>query len=255
MTAARRIAWITGAGKGIGRALALRLVHEGWTIAASARTASDLEDLAARVVPACAVHPFVLDVTDPVATEAVVGDIEVALGPIDLVVLNAGTYVPTGVTPFNAAAFRTQFDVNVMGVVHGLAAIVPILVARRRGHIAVMSSVAGYRGLPAAAGYGATKAALINLCESLKTELEPHGVAVSVICPGFVKTPLTDKNDFPMPFLIEADEAAQYITRGLAARKFEIAFPPLFALLMKTLRFLPDALFFAVSRRTRPREY
>ena len=249
----RHIAWITGAGKGIGRALALRLARDGWTIAASARTAGDLDELAADA-PTGAVHPFVLDVTDPEATQFVVTEIERRLGPLELVVLNAGTYVPTDVTPFDAAAFRVQFDVNVMGVVHGLAAIVPAFVTRRGGHIAVMSSVAGYRGLPAAAAYGATKAALINMCESMKTELEPHSVAVSVICPGFVKTPLTDKNTFPMPFLIEADAAAAYIMRGLAARKFEIAFPPLFAVIMKTLRILPNALFFAVSRRMRPKQ-
>lgn len=246
-----RIAWITGAGKGIGRALALRLARDGWTIAASARTASDLEELTASAPPG-AVHPFVLDVTDLPATQAVVGEIERRLGALDLVVFNAGTYVPTDVTPFKPEAFRVQLEVNVMGVVHGLSAIVPLFVERRTGHIAVMSSVAGYRGLPAAAAYGATKAALINMCESMKTELEPHGVAMSVICPGFVKTPLTDKNTFPMPFLIEADEAAEYIVRGLAAGKFEIAFPPFFALIMKTLRILPNALFFALSRRMRP---
>lgn len=249
-----RIAWITGAGKGIGRALALRLARDGWMIAASARTASDLEELTASA-PSGALHPFVLDVTDSAATQAAVAEIERRLGAIDLVVLNAGTYVPTDVTPFNPEAFRVQFEVNVMGVVYGLSAIMPIFVARGRGHIAVMSSVAGYRGLPAAAAYGATKAALINMCESMKTELEPHGVTVSVICPGFVKTPLTDKNTFPMPFLIEADAAADYIVRGLAARKFEIAFPPLFALIMKTLKILPNALFFALSRRMRPQQH
>ncbi len=248
-----RIAWITGAGKGIGRALALRLARDGWMVAASARTASDLDELAASA-PAGAVHPFALDVTDLPATQAVVGEIERRLGALDLVVLNAGTYVPTDVAPFNPGSFRAQFEVNVMGVVHGLSAIMPVFVARRRGHIAVVSSVAGYRGLPAAAAYGATKAALINMCESMKTELEPHGVAVSVICPGFVKTPLTDKNAFPMPFLIDADAAADYIVRGLAAGKFEIAFPPLFALIMKTLRILPNALFFALSRRMRPKQ-
>jgi NAD(P)-dependent dehydrogenase (short-subunit alcohol dehydrogenase family) len=250
MNRVRQVAWITGAGKGIGRALALRLAQRGWTVAASARTRSDLDALA-QEAPDGAIHPFILDVTDPAATQAAVAAIEDSLGAIDLAVLNAGIYIPTGVQPFNARLFRDQFDINVMGTVNGLAALVPLFTARRRGHIAVMASVAGYRGLPSAAAYGATKAALINMCEALKIELEPHGVAVSVICPGFVRTPLTDKNTFPMPFIITAQDAAEHIERGLTARRFEIAFPPLFAWMMKILRILPDRVFFALARRMR----
>lgn len=244
-----RVAWVTGAGKGIGRALVIRLANDGWTVAASARTAADLQVLA-REIPS--VHPFPLDVTDAPATDHTIAEIEHRLGPIALAVLNAGTYVPTGVSPFRAESFRVQLDVNVMGTVNGLASLVPRLIARRSGRIAVMASVAGYRGLPAAAAYGATKAALINICEALKIELEPHGVAVQVICPGFVKTPLTAKNRFPMPSLISAEEAADHIVRGLASNRFEIAFPPLFAAVMKILRILPDRLFFVVARRMRP---
>lgn len=250
MTEGRRVAWVTGAGTGIGRALALRLARDGWVVAVSARTEADLVALSNE---ASNIHAFPLDVTDSVRTEDVVNAIEGRLGPVDLAVLNAGTYIPTSVAPFAPEAFRRQFDVNVMGAVNGLAALVPRLIARGRGHVAVVASVAGYRGLPAAAAYGATKAALINMCEALRTELEPHGVAVSVICPGFVKTPLTDKNTFPMPFLISAEEASDYIVRGLNAGRFHIAFPPLFAAIMKTLRILPDLLFFTVARRLRPR--
>lgn len=250
MTVERRVAWVTGAGKGIGRALALRLARDGWMVAVSARTEADLVAL---VAEAPNIHVFPLDVTDAVGTERVVKAIEALLGPIHRAVLNAGTYIPTSVAPFSPEDFRRQFDVNVMGAVNGLSALVPRLVAQGRGHVAVVASVAGYRGLPAAAAYGATKAALINMCEALRVELDPHGVAVSVICPGFVKTPLTDKNDFPMPFLISAEDAADYIVRGLNAGRFEIAFPPLFAAIMKTLRILPNRLFFAVARRLRPR--
>jgi len=243
-----KVAWITGAGKGIGRAVALKLARSGWTVGASARTRSDLDALAAEAPPG-AVRPFPLDITDPAATEKVVADIERELGGIDLALLNAGTYLPTGVQPFDLTAFRYQFDINVTGTLNGLAALVPRLTSRYRGHVAVVSSVAGYRGLPRAAAYGATKAALINMCEALRVELEPTGVSVSVICPGFVRTPLTDKNEFPMPFLISAEEAAEYIVRGLAARRFEIAFPPLFAWMMKILRILPDQIFFRIARR------
>jgi short-subunit dehydrogenase len=250
MTGGGGVAWVTGASKGIGRALALRLARDGWSVAASARTNTELEALAAEG-RAGALHPLVLDITDASATPDTIAAIEAKLGPIDLAVLNAGTYVPTGVAPFEAKAFRDQFEINVMGTVNGLAGLVPRMTARRSGHIAVVASVAGYRGLPNAAAYGATKAALINMCEALKVELEPHGVAVSVICPGFVKTPLTDKNSFPMPFLISAETAAEEIARGLASGRFEIAFPRVFAGIMKTLRVMPNALFFAIARRLR----
>ncbi|MCA0202071.1 MAG: SDR family NAD(P)-dependent oxidoreductase [Proteobacteria bacterium] len=248
MTEKPRVAWVTGAGKGIGRALALRLADEGWMVAASARTANDLVRLAGEHPH---IHAFPLDVTDAGASARVFTEITARLGPVDLAVLNAGTYIRTGAAPFDAAAFEDQFRVNVSGVVTGLSLLLPPFIARKTGRIAVMSSVAGYRGLPGAAAYGATKAALINMCEALKIELEPHGVAVSVICPGFVETPLTARNDFPMPFLISAEEAARYIAKGLAAGRFRIAFPPLFAALMRLLRLVPDSLFFTLARRMR----
>ena len=136
-----------------------------------------------------------------------------------------------------------------MGVVHGLAAAMPAFIQRRAGHIAVMSSVAGYRGLPTAAGYGATKAALTNMCESLKPELDGHGVAITVINPGFVRTPLTDRNAFTMPFLMEPGAAAGRVIAGLDARRFEITFPRRFTWTLKLLRCLPYALYFPVTRR------
>ena len=250
MSKQRRVAWVTGAGKGIGRALAMRLARDGWTVAASSRTNGDLEALAAHAPPGN-IHPFVLDVTNASGTEDVLAAIENRLGVIELAVLNAGTYIPTGAQPFSIDAFRTQIEVNVMGTVNGIAGLLPRLITRRSGHIAVMASVAGYRGLPSASAYGATKAALINMCEVLKVELEPYNVAISVICPGFVKTPLTDKNAFPMPFLLSTDEAADYIMAGLSAKRFEIAFPPLFATMMKVLRLLPNGLFFSITRRMR----
>lgn len=240
-------AWVTGAGSGIGRALALRLAEEGWNVAASARTATDLATLATEA-PGC-IHAFPLDVTDAEATQKVVAKIEDSLGPLDLAVLNAGTYGRDSAAQFDAAAFRATIDVNLMGSVHCLAALMPRMLARGAGHIAVVSSVAGYVGLPGAAAYGASKAALINMCEGLQPELAAHNVRLSLVNPGFVDTPLTQKNDFPMPFLISADAAVDHIMAGLKSRHFEIAFPWQMVLSMKLLAALPARLRLAVTRR------
>jgi short-subunit dehydrogenase len=133
--------------------------------------------------------------------------------------------------------------------VNGLAPIMKVFSTRRNGHIAIVASLAGYRGLPGAIAYGATKAALINMCEALKPDLERVGVKLSLINPGFVETPLTEKNDFPMPFLIPVEEAVAHIVRGLDMPRFETTFPRRFAFLMKALRVMPDRLFFALTRR------
>lgn len=243
----RRTAWITGASSGIGRALALRLAAEGWNVAVSARTAPDLVLLAADAPDH--IHPFPLDVTDACATRHTVARIEAALGPLDLAVLNAGSYERDSAAQFDAAAFRATVDVNLMGGVNCLAALMPAMLARRAGHIAVVSSVVGYVGLPGAAAYGATKAALVNLCQSLYPELAAGNVRLSLVNPGFVDTPLTQQNDFPMPFLISTGEAVDHIMAGLASRRFEVAFPWKMVLSMKLLAALPARLLFAVTRR------
>jgi len=141
-----------------------------------------------------------------------------------------------------------MFELNFMGTVHGLDALLPRMIARGRGRIAVVSSSAGFCGLPRAAGYGATKAALITLCESLKFDLDPLGVAIQVVTPGFVRTPLTDLNDFPMPFIIDADAAADRLVAGLYQDVFEITFPRRFTGLIKLLRWLPYCLYFPLVR-------
>jgi len=250
MTAAasNRVAWVTGAGKGIGRALVKRLAQDGWTVAASARTPEDLASLEAECPPGT-VHGIPLDVTDTSATAAVVGSIEAQLGNLEMVILNAGTHMPVSAGDFATDTFRTLMETNLMGTVNGLAEVLPRFMARRGGHVAVVASLAGYRGLPTAAASGASKAGLINMCEALRPELAHAGIKLQLINPGFVDTPLTGKNDFPMPFLISAEAAAERIVAGLKSRTFEIAFPWRFSMLMKTLRLLPDALFFAVTRR------
>lgn len=241
------IAWITGAGTGIGRALAHRMAKEGWTIAISARTRSDLDALAAEAPGK--IHPYPLDVTDADAVNQTANAIAAELGTIDLAIFNAGTYHRTSATNFDVSKFASMVELNIMGTLHCLSSVIPTMIARRGGHIAVVASVSGYVGLPGASGYGATKAALINLCESLKPELDAEGVQLQLINPGFVKTPLTDKNDFPMPFLIEVDDAVEQIVTGLKSTRFEIAFPWQMTLAIKSLRNVPHWLKFAVTRR------
>lgn len=249
-----RIAWITGGGKGIGAALARRLADSGWTVAISARTATDLEDQKSGTGSVGRIVGYPLDVTDAEACAAVMRRIEAELGPIDLAVLNAGTHTPVSALAFDLTAMRRLVETNLMGVANCLAALLPALVARRSGQIAIVSSVAGYVGLPTSAAYGATKAGLINLAEALKPELDQAGVRLRLISPGFVDTPLTRKNRFPMPFLMSAERAAAIIERRLRGRRFEIVFPWPMALMMKLLRRAPYPLFFAITRRLVPRD-
>lgn len=244
------VAWCTGAGKGIGRATALLLAARGWTVAASARTEADLLTLCeAAAMQNGAVHAYPLDVTDGDATERCVAAIEADLGPVSLAVLNAGTHAPSPAAAFDSAIFRNLMQTNYFGVINGLSALLPRFLQRRSGQVAVVASVAGYRGLPSAAAYGASKAALINMCEALKPELDRAGVKLSLINPGFVRTPLTDRNDFAMPFLIEADVAARRLLDGIDSGRFETTFPRRFTWMLKLMRCLPYALYFPLTRR------
>lgn len=244
--------WITGASSGIGAALANRMATAGDRVATSARSGDTLRDLAARAPGPGSLHPMPLDVTDRSATTATVAAIERDIGAIDQAVLNAGTHKPIPAHRLDPDDFRGMIELNLMGTVNCLAAVLPPMLARGQGRIAIVGSVAGYRGLPTAAGYGMTKAGLINLAETLRVELKPRGILVQIVNPGFVRTPLTDKNDFPMPFLMEVDDAAAAMHRGLASNRFEIAFPWRFAALMKLLRIMPSPLAFAVTRRMIP---
>jgi len=246
-------AWITGASSGLGRALALRMAADGWRVAASARGAEALAELAQSAQGMNGeIHAYPLDVTQPDAVAASVAAIDRELGPIDQAVLNAGTHQPLLARDFTAKAFRSLIELNLMGTVHCLAAVLPGMIARRGGRIAVVASVAGYRGLPTSAAYGMTKAGLINMAEALKPELDGYGVRLQLVNPGFVRTPLTDKNPFPMPFLMEPEVAAEAFYRGLRSERFEIVFPRRLAYLLKLLRLLPAPLAFAVTRRLVP---
>jgi len=248
-----RVAWITGASSGIGAALARRMARAGWQVAASARSEDRLVRLADEAAAdAGRIVPVPLDVTEPQAVEDAVARIEHEIGPIAQAVLNAGTHVPVRAEALCVADFRTLVELNLLGTVHCLAPLLPRLIDRRAGRIAVVASVAGYRGLPTAAAYGMTKAGLINMAEALRVELAPMGVTVQVVNPGFVRTPLTARNPFPMPFLMEPEAAADSLFHGLRSNRFEIAFPRRFVVLMKILRCLPAPLAFAVTRRLLP---
>ncbi|MFC6669178.1 SDR family NAD(P)-dependent oxidoreductase [Marinobacterium aestuariivivens] len=248
--------WITGASRGIGEALALELARRGCTVAISARSVEDLERLAQTVrsgpLPG-RLQPYPLDVTDSDACEAAFRRIEAELGPIDLCILNAGSHQPVELDDFSPLPFESLLRLNVLGVVNGVAAVLPVWRRRRCGQLAIVASVAGYRGLPTATAYGASKAALINFAEALRLDLEGSGIVLNLINPGFVRTPLTDRNPFPMPFLLEPDDAARRILRGLERGGFEIAFPRRFVIWLKLLRLLPYRLYFPLVRRiTRP---
>ena len=241
-----RTVWITGASSGIGRAFCQLIADDVAHVAASARSADKLRDLQRRNP---AIDPFPVDVTDGKAVADCVARIEKECGDIDLAVLCAGTWTLMDVANFDPVAIRRGVDVNYMGVVHAVAALLPGMMARRSGHIAIVASVSGYRGLPRAAAYGPTKAALINLAETLRAELEPHGITISIVNPGFVETPMTADNPFPMPGIISAETAAERLLAGLARRQYEIVFPKRFGYAVKALRFLPNGLFFWLIRR------
>ncbi len=229
----RRV-WITGASSGIGAALARELADRGARVAISARRADELKRVAEgrmTVVP--------VDVTDAVAVRAAADTVRSELGGLDTVVLNAGMWRQVRLADLDTAVVAAHLDVNVMGAVNGLAAVIGPMLDEGRGTVAIVASVAGYRGIPGSLAYGATKAALINLAESIRPEARRAGVRVVTVCPGFVRTPLTARNRFPMPFLLDADDAARRIADGLASRRQEIVFPLPMALGMKLARVLP----------------
>ena len=233
-----KVVWITGASTGIGREVALQLAKSGVRVAASARDTDKLASLGPGI------KPYPLDVTDRAATLKTIFDIERDLGPIDLAILAAGTYNPVDIDSFDAGQFEKMIATNYMGIVNCLDGLLKRMLPRRRGHVAWIASVVGYSGLPKAAAYGPSKAALINLAESLKPELDARGITVSVINPGFVETPMTAQNDFPMPFLIKVDEAARRTIAGLAKGRFEVAYPTRLVVILKIARLLPYRLFF-----------
>ena len=229
-------AWITGASSGIGRELALKLAASGVKVAATARSAeklAELEKLHSNIISVPA------DVTDQAAMERAAETVRAKLGHIDLAIFNAGTWKKMPAKEFKAEAARETMNVNFMGVANGVAAVLPAMISRRSGHVGIVASVAGIVGLPFATTYGPSKAALINFAEALQHDLYDVNVKVSIICPGYIDTPMTKVNDFPMPYLMPVEEGANRIIAGLAKGKFEIAFPWQVARFLKLGKRLP----------------
>lgn len=239
------VVWITGASSGIGRELALKLADRGSLVAVSARSADKLAELAS-LNPNIRAYP--LDVTNAQAASAVAARIEHDLGPISLVILNAGVWDLMSATDFSLGTARKSFEVNYFGVVNALEPVMKSMLARKDGHIAVVSSVAGYRG--GGAAYSPTKAALISLSEALYPQLKDNGVKLTLICPGFIDTPMTEGKPVPMPFRVGVVQAADTIIGGLERNKYEIAFPWQMAALMKFMRIAPNWLFLFIAGRT-----
>lgn len=232
--------WIVGASSGIGAALARELVRRGAQVAISARKAEDLREVAGddmEVVP--------LDATDREAVRAAAD----RLADVDVVVWCAGYWEQFDAAAWDADSFERHVQVNLLGLNNVLAAVIPRMVRDRRGHLVGIASVAGYRGLPGAEAYGATKAAQINLLEGLRAALSRHHVRVTTVCPGFVRTPMTDTNEFPMPFIIDADEAATAICDGLEKGRAEIVFPLPMAVTMKLARLVPVRVWAALTKQ------
>jgi NAD(P)-dependent dehydrogenase (short-subunit alcohol dehydrogenase family) len=241
----QRLAWVVGASSGIGRATAAALHARGARVVVSARKAAALQAFVEQHPGAVALP---LDVTDADAVRTAAGTVQ-ALGRPDLVLYCAGHYQPLRATGFDLAQMLRHQSVNYVGALHVIDAVLPGMLAAQRGHISLVGSVAGYRGLPNSLAYGPTKAALQNLAETLWLDLRDHGIGVSLVNPGFVETPLTAGNGFHMPALITPDEAAHHMLQGWARGRFEIHFPRRFTLWLKLLRHLPHAAYFATVKR------
>lgn len=239
--------WIVGASSGIGAGLATALLARGSRVAVSARRSAELETLAAPYGAQALVLP--LDVTDAAAPDPALQRIVSTWDGVDLVVLCSGSHQPVRAWELESGPARHLLDVNLNGVFNCLPPVIGQLLQQGSGGVAVVSSVAGYGGLPTALVYGASKAALINLAETLYLDLAPRGIGVYVINPGFVKTPLTDRNTFAMPALISVEAAADAIIAGFARGDFEIHFPKRFTLWLKLLRLLPYRWYFALVHR------
>lgn len=242
----RRV-WVIGASSGIGQATAEALVAQGARVLVSARSAPALDEFVRRHADQ-AVQAWPMDVTDAAEVARVASAI-LAQGPLDMVLYCAGHYRALRATAFDLDEMKRHLDINYTGALHVLDAVLPALRAQGHGHISLISSVAGFRGLPQSLAYGPTKAALTHLAEALYLDLTPQGLGVSVVHPGFVKTPLTAQNEFNMPALVSPEQAARAMLDAWAQGAFDIHFPKRFTRWMKLLRLLPYRLYFPLVRR------
>lgn len=241
-----KVAWVLGGGSGIGAETVKQISRRGWTVAISGRREQPLNALSV----SHGARPYPLDVTDFDAVKTTVSRIAEDLGKIDLVIFSVAAWEVTEPGRYDYESYAKIIDTNLLGAMRVIDPVVAQMRKQASGEIALVASVAGYFGLPRSAAYSSGKSAMIALAETMRTELAPDNISVRLVCPGFVRTDLTAKNDFPMPFLMEAEEAGKRIANGLLnSRKFEIAFPLPFVLILKTIRLLPYPMFFALMSR------
>lgn len=248
-----KVAWVVGASSGIGAAVARELHARGARVAISARREDKLAELAEVSGPSGdTMLAVAADVTDAASLKAAASRIQDKLGPIDIAVLSAGYWKQMSAKNWDTETFNQHVQVNLIGMSNSIAAVLPQMLAQRSGVIAGIASVAGYRGLAGSEAYGATKAGQINLLESLRIHVARDGVRVTTICPGFVRTDLTAGNQFPMPFIIDADTAGRDICDGLERERTEIVFPRRMAIVMKAATLVPAFAWSAMWSRSTP---
>ena len=234
--------WITGASSGIGKALAIKFANEGWKVAASARRENLLKKLNQENNN---IYPFPLDVTNIDQCKTVFENIVEKFKDIEISIFGTGIHDPKSEKKFNLEKIREIMEVNYFGTMNCINAVYDYYNNKKCGQISIISSVAGYRGLPAAGAYCASKSALTSFTETLQFEMKRKNVRVSLVSPGFIKTPMTDQNDFPMPMIKSPEFAAEQIYIGLIKKKgFEIHFPKAFTYFLKFLRILPNSIYF-----------
>jgi NADP-dependent 3-hydroxy acid dehydrogenase YdfG len=244
-----KIIFITGASSGIGAAVSLKFAKEGWKVISAARNFKTLQKLKSNNTYKGSIVPVRIDITDQRMVRSKISYIIKKYGIPDIAFLNAGTNNPNSDKILSVEETKKIFDVNFFGTLNSLSEILPFMKKKKDSQIIIMSSVAGYRGLPYASAYCSSKSAIITFVESIFNQCKNIGIKVRLVNPGFIKTPLTDKNKFKMPFIISADIAAEMMYKKfLYSNSFEINLPWLFCLFMKTLRILPYKLYFKITQ-------
>tara|TARA_B100000424_G_scaffold210819_1_gene168244 strand:- start:2300 stop:3061 length:762 start_codon:yes stop_codon:yes gene_type:complete len=240
----KKTIWITGGSTGIGKALALKFANKGWNVAISARRENLLQEISNNHEN---IHGFPVDVTDKIKCKQTFEQIRNKFENIDICFFSTGTWDPKKEKDIDVEQIENVFRVNFFGTLNSIKAVEEYFKNRKMGTITIVSSIAGYRGLPNSTGYGPSKSALNNLAESLYFDFKRSNVRVCLVSPGFIKTPMTDKNDFKMPFLKTTDYAAEKIYDGLVNKNiFEIHFPKSLTLILKILSFLPSSIYFSL---------
>jgi len=242
-----KVIWITGASSGIGRALALKFANQGWQVAASARRKNLLEELN-KINPN--IHSFPLDITDSEKCKNIFQEIINKFQNIDICIFSTGIHNPKGERNFDLEIIRKIMEVNYFGTINSINSVISYFKERKKGQISIVSSVASYRGLPATGAYCSSKSALSTFAESLYFDIKRFNVKVSLISPGFIKTPMTDQNDFKMPMIKSAEFAANKIYDGLInGKSFEIHFPKNFTYLMKLIKIIPNWIYLGLIEK------